>query len=147
MTTVKGTTLTPDGARLLRAARDQIVAHPEQFSMGTWDCRTRACIAGHVARAMGAPIRLGPMDVVRAGVRRVVERLGFGACACAEETCVVPDELLKLFGNFGTHDTAELARDAINKFLWDYGYPPSEVAGALATPVDAEDWNPAPSRC
>lgn len=121
-------TLTPEGARLLRAARDQILADPESFSMGVWECGTRACIAGHVARVMKQPIVGDPLHPWKASdyVRRVVTALGFGA-ESTEDWWVGPS-LAPLFCNLGHHDTPALARDAINAFLWSYGYPAEEIA-------------------
>ena len=39
--------LSADGARLLRQARDHIAAHPKEFDMTHWgECGTVACIGG-----------------------------------------------------------------------------------------------------
>lgn len=42
--------------RLLRQVQQQILAEPASLHMGTFDCGTAACIAGHALRLSGNPV-------------------------------------------------------------------------------------------
>lgn len=132
-------TLTPEGAQLLRAARDQIVAHPEAFDMGFFHCGTVACIGGTVCTLARVPHY--SIDASYA--------LGFGY-----EMVTSGTPLYDLFFDWprGASRDVHVAAERINAFLWHYGYPPSEVADASATAADAvagdgELTQADPSRC
>lgn len=105
-------TLSVDGARLLCGARENILAHPETFDMGEWDCGSRACIAGHIARQIARLRRDGwsTADVSAA--------LGFG------HRLVVPHghPLSALFFEDVMSGDAVLAAARITEFLWQYGF-------------------------
>lgn len=114
-------TLTAEGARLLRIARDRIVAHPDEYDKGNWGCETEACIAGHVCLAAGE------RDLFGAG-QKAVELLGFGQ---HEYVAWAPKPIRSLFLDDAftkfRRDVHKAAAD-INAFLWAYGYPPNELS-------------------
>ncbi len=130
-------TLTPEGARLLRLARDQILAHPDSFDMNSWDCGTTACIAGHVVRAAQELCEI-PFGVPAHATRL----LGFRpliivdvASGCAEYDAQHP--LMTLFFDWIFHTNADVAVDRINAFLWQYGYPAEAIVDAPVAQVTA----------
>lgn len=137
--TMKDTSmLTADGARLLRAARDQIVANPETFNMGAWECGTTACIAGHILRVAGVkwPFQDQSKDGAFSVTAAINRLLGFAPqYGVLFPQPIFPQPIGALFFNWGLehHQVAE----AVNAVLWHYGYPPSEVADASATAEDA----------
>lgn len=116
--------LTANGAALLRQARDQILAHPETFDWGEWDCGTHACIAGWVARCAGIPARQHSTVTANA--------LGFKTST----------PLACLFYGFAAGAEAlrdvKYAAEKINAFLWSYGFPPDEVCDSPES-LDAVD--------
>lgn len=112
-------TLTADGARYLRGARDAILAHPETFDMGEWECGSRACIAGHIARQ--AFPQVGELW----STREVSQVLGFGYVQVAPYAH--PLSAL-FFESLGDNDPVAAAA-RINEFLWQYGYPVAETEG------------------
>lgn len=121
-------TLTPDGARLLRAARDQILAHPDTFNMREWDCGTTACIAGHCLRLLSAPERVTwGID----SLETVYRALGFHFHVNTWMQSPLNRDLFSL----DYVPSADIARAEINRFLWSYGYPPEE----MASPSDAPE--------
>jgi hypothetical protein len=127
-------TLSPEGARLLRAARDQILDHPEAFAMADWDCGTHACIAGWMGR-VDPTIEA---DIFQTKV--ISERCGFGRRAVTPqghplgplfyETAAMSDQGV---------DGALTAAERIDAFLWSFGYPPDDVAGESHHACDAAD--------
>jgi len=110
-------TLTAEGARYLRGARDAILAHPEQFDMGEWDCGTRACIAGHIARQV-------PSFSYGWSTSSVSNLLGFGYHVVSPHghplSCLFFDDM--------RNNDPVWAAARINEFLWQYGYAADEVA-------------------
>lgn len=113
-------TLTPEGAQLLRGARDAILADPTTFDMAEWDCGTQACIAGHIARRVPALVSAGEWST-----RDVSAALGFGD----RRLNPVDHPLYPLFFSWrDPHDAAEAAA-RINEFLWNYGYPATAAPG------------------
>jgi hypothetical protein len=113
--------LSPEGADLLRKARDEIVAHPEGFSMSVWDCGTLACIGGHLSRQLGMNWR--GLDHAESLDSTVIlaRKLGF-------ET-INAGPLYELFFCFSyeRRKSVPYAVEKINAFLWAYGYPPDPV--------------------
>jgi hypothetical protein len=117
--------LTADGASLLRQARDQILAHPEQYDKGLWDCGTSACIAGWICRCANVAPQ-DPMDSfgtpdLAASLIGVRFRLADGS---------INMELSPLF--LDGHDgpkrlDVQAAAAEINAFLWSYGFPPDAL--------------------
>lgn len=123
-------TLSPEGARRLRAVRDYIVAHPDEFAIQRWDCGTTACIGGHLVR-MFHPTKVR-FDRSHSG--HISKQLGFADGAEHWE-----HPLYALF--FSTKAMkvdrdVQKAADHINRFLWQYGYPPNEVAAPDATSAE-----------
>lgn len=58
------------------ALRDHIAKHPEEFDMGSFECGTTACMAGHVGRMHGDPwLPFGNRNLFP-WVDRQVDRLG-----------------------------------------------------------------------
>lgn len=115
--------LTPAGAQLLRQARDQIVAHPEQFDKGVWDCGTRACIAGWVCRLAGIALP----EVREANVTPTLAAEALGLSWPADYLAPVCDLFLEDAHGNKRYDIAATVAD-INAFLWKYGYPPDEIS-------------------
>jgi hypothetical protein len=119
--------LSPEGARLLRLARDQILAHPDQFDMSGWDCGCHACIGGWVLRSARITWREigGQSDPVSWIVARTLGfQVGRGVYPLALIT------LLTLLTPLSDPDKNTDAQDAarrINAFLWSYGYPADDV--------------------
>ena len=121
--------LTPQGAALLRQARDQILAHPDQFDMRNWDCGTTACVGGWMCRIAG--IAGEYQD------RALSVCCGFGVEQIrASGLMVQAHPMYPLFYRWpvGTTRSALAAAGRINAFLWSYGYPPE----AVIAPVEAE---------
>jgi hypothetical protein len=96
-------------------ARDTIIAHPETFDMGEWDCGTTACIGGHIARHVPALQERAWSTV------DLSELLGFGRVFVGPYA----HPLGVLFFNEMESDAAAAAA-RINEFLWQYGYPAME---------------------
>jgi len=110
--------LNAEGARLLRVARDEILAHPETFNMFEWDCGTFACIGGHMTRAAGLS---SSEDLLG---KELMDRCGFGHVTVLR----TPFESLFYAWPGGAEQDANIAAERINAFLWSYGYPPDEIA-------------------
>jgi hypothetical protein len=126
--------LSPDGARLLRAARDQILAHPRDFGMDAWDCGTFACIGGHLGRLLGFSAEENV--TVPAGIA-VSVACGFGAWHPSDQTRFGAHHTHPFYALFYSWDhltrrNVRVAAERINAFLWLYGFPPDEVP---ASPV------------
>lgn len=117
--------LSAEGARMLRAARAAIQAHPSRFNMRNWvypggtglapTCGTTACIGGWCMLAAGREWE---------GILPLVEALGFQV-----QRGRMPADLALLFSPPGGEENRDVARAVrnINEFLWSYGYPPEEV--------------------
>jgi len=118
-------TLTAEGARYLRAARDTIMSHPETFSMGDWECGSTACIAGHIARhaiAKGVPGFAGGCW----SASDVSALLGFGKAPVWPARH--PLAALFYVDLDGPQELAATeAATRINEFLWQHGYPATET--------------------
>jgi hypothetical protein len=122
-------TLTPAGAQLLRAARDQILAHPGEFDMNAWDCGTYACIGGWCERLMNKGKDFCHSDSLS-------ELCGFGRKHATD----TPLNGLMFYWSPEDVRNPRAAARRINAFLWQYGYPPNEVEAVdPASQQDAED--------
>ena len=125
--------LTPEGARLLRMARDRIVAHPETFHWGRF-CGTRCCIAGQILIAHGGE-RFNRGDVEGLAA----ELLGFSSWG----PCF---SLFYGFKDADRFDTRKAAA-AIEAFLWAYRFPPNDLSPQQpATLLECLGVTPAPPR-
>jgi len=131
--------LSPEGAKILRSVRDYVVSHPYELDMGTWECGTSACIAGHCLRYMTGTTetvkgvlsrRVNNWSSDGRGVARVVEGLGFSR----------NDDNWPLHGLFyGNYENdIDVFVEQINKFLWYYGYPPNEVSDSRQAQAEAQ---------
>lgn len=109
-------TLTPEGANLLRQARDNIIAHPQDFDWSDWD----RCIASHVNHFASGDNSVLDKDGYSRG-ERANKALGF---THSEGSSPPTYDLFCSFVN--AHDSASAVR-RIDEFLWKYGYPPNEI--------------------
>lgn len=125
--------LSPEGAQLLRAARDYILADPQHFNMAEWDCSSYACIGGWMCR-LG---RDAFPDVDRQAIDVEDDQLsrycGFGAVKSMTPKC----PLWELFYTWpdGQEANVNVAALRINAFLERYGYAPEVKEDAVLETV------------
>lgn len=132
--------LSPEGARLVRAAREAIKKRPGSFNMRTFfgECGTTCCIGGHMAVAAGiAWIGQDGKFNRPSGWREALN----ARCGFASDMDLPPfgswdgDGLGQIFFGWNEgHDTdVSHAVERINAFLFKYGYPPDEISGQEIT--------------
>ena len=124
-------TLTASGARLLRLAREEIIAHPTSFRMDVWDCGSVACVAGHIIRAAGVVVQSHHYELYG---HTATQLLGFDEDPSRCKALFSPLAWFRRFAE--TEYRAENVIPWINEFLWSYGYPPDALE---ASPVAQEE--------
>lgn len=110
----------PLNVTLLRRTQAQILARPEQFHMGTWDCGTTACIAGWACRLSGFR-KLSSTGILR----KATELIGL-------TTEPGRDQQLQLFG------TGYWPSDLKTRYA--YCYSRSDSQGAAQVASEAINW-------
>lgn len=130
--------LSPEGARLMRIARERIKAHPDEFNMSAWGsrtmCGTTYCIGGHMALANGERLEEFTPPDISSGFRY----FGFpdGWAYRLNVVCGFPrngnrfrsvDGLGSLFYQCHNPRDVNEAVENINRFLFAHGYPPDEI--------------------